>query len=566
MRWIFPAILLVALALVPAVTHANPAQPFQPSYDIVSLNPNTPGAHGTVVQTIRVPATDHAIGSLKYTLPAGWDIAEVQSADDLPVVGSGLLRVDVDQSGSGGPPCDSVMEQYNLTIVDTGSPVTEPETNWEALGFLNQPILFIVRNVAGTQRIEAVTFQNPPNVCAMTTLDLTFQGVSTDNPSTPVENEAGRNVLTNPGTAGPYTWTVEFKSKPLTEPGVHTAIRCDQIGVSATSVDTDADGIANTCDNCPSAANANQLNWDEDSLGDICDPDIDGDGVANGADAVQCAFTPLGQAVDANGCSQAQVDQDFDGVCDPGKSSPTWCTGTDNCPTSHNPTQANVVHPLTPPGDACEDPDVDGWADDVDNCPDNNNPFQEDGDQDGLGNLCDILGCSMDPDCDNDNVSDGRLDPDGGGPILAGPDNCPITPNTNQLNQDADNLGNACDNCPTVTNQDQLNIDGDSFGDACDAGDFDLDFFSDRIEYFAGTDRGARCPLSQSHNAWPPDINNNTVVDVIGDISPVAGNFALSVPPAPARHDIAPDPPNGLIDVIGDISRISNFFGQPCPP
>ena len=99
--------------------------------------------------------------------------------------------------------------------------------------------------------------------------------------------------------------------------------------------------------------------------------------MANASD--QCSFTPLGYVVDVNGCSQSQLDQDFDGVCDPGKSSPTLCTGSDNCPTTANPTQANVVHPLTPAGDACEDPDADSWVDSQDNCPYNYNPFQEDG-------------------------------------------------------------------------------------------------------------------------------------------------------------------------------------------
>jgi hypothetical protein len=268
--------------------------------------------------------------------------------------------------------------------------------------------------------------------------------------------------------------------------------------------------------------------------------------------------------VDANGCSQAQVDQDLDGVCDPGKSSPSLCTGSDNCPTTANANQANVVHPATPAGDACDDPDVDFWPDNQDNCPDNYNPFQEDGDVDGIGNICEVPACSADPDCDNDNVSDGRLDPDGGGAIVAGPDNCLLVPNTNQLNQDSDSLGNACDNCPTVTNGDQLNIDGDSFGDACDAGDFDLDGFSDRIEYFTVTDRGADCAQNTSHNAWPADIDNDRVSDIT-DLTFLTGSFSAAVPPAPARYDIAPDPPDGFVD-ISDISRILFFFGVSCTP
>jgi hypothetical protein len=51
---------------------------------------------------------------------------------------------------------------------------------------------------------------------------------------------------------------------------------------------------------------------------------------------------------------------------------------------------------------------------------------------------------------------------------------------------------------------------------------------------------------------------------VIGDIAQIAGLFASGVPPAPARYDIAPDPPDQVIDVIGDISRMAGFFSLSC--
>ena len=48
--------------------------------------------------------------------------------------------------------------------------------------------------------------------------------------------------------------------------------------------DSDLDGVPNTADNCPTMANATQADLDGDGLGDVCDPDIDGDGRLNGAD------------------------------------------------------------------------------------------------------------------------------------------------------------------------------------------------------------------------------------------------------------------------------------------
>jgi len=92
--------------------------------------------------------------------------------------------------------------------------------------------------------------------------------------------------------------------------------------------------------------------------------------------------------------------------------------------------------------------------------------------------------------------------------------------------------------------------------------DTDGDGWSDAAESLIGTNPTAACGA----NAWPPDINNDSFVDIIADIVTVA-NFAFqSVPSAPARYDIAPDPPNGSIGIIDDIARIAGLFGQSCGP
>ena len=98
--------------------------------------------------------------------------------------------------------------------------------------------------------------------------------------------------------------------------------------------------------------------------------------------------------------------------------------------------------------------------------------------------------------------------------------------------------------------------------DGCDASDSDGDGFSDRVEASATTLANSRCGAK----AWPPDIDNTGYVDVIGDITAVASNFASKVPPAPDRQDLAPDPTDGVIDVTGDISRMAGLFGQSCTP
>jgi hypothetical protein len=112
------------------------------------------------------------------------------------------------------------------------------------------------------------------------------------------------------------------------------------------------------------------------------------------------------------------------------------------------------------------DADGDGVFDPDDNCPGEPNPDQTESDADGLGDACDP--CPADPDCDGDEISDGPSDPDGGGSIVPGPDNCPLVANADQADADGDDVGDVCDNCPTIANADQADADGDDVGDTCD--------------------------------------------------------------------------------------------------
>lgn len=95
--------------------------------------------------------------------------------------------------------------------------------------------------------------------------------------------------------------------------------------------DDDADGMVDTCDNCPSIANADQMDSpDKDGIGNVCDTDDDGDN----------AF-------------------DF----------------ADNCPLAANANQ--------------DDADGDGVGSACDNCPTDANPAQRDTNSDGIGDVCD---------------------------------------------------------------------------------------------------------------------------------------------------------------------------------
>src|SRR6266496_1263731 len=107
---------------------------------------------------------------------------------------------------------------------------------------------------------------------------------------------------------------------------------------------------------------------------------------------------------------------------------------------------------------------------------------------------------------------------------------------------DGDGVPDLVDNCPNWPNPTQnlppwlvpLN-------------DPDCDGFSSAVEISAGTSPIMHCGL----NAWPADINDDGFVDV----AQVAGAFGNSVPPGPARYDIAPAPPDTFFPYTAHFGR-----------
>lgn len=119
----------------------------------------------------------------------------------------------------------------------------------------------------------------------------------------------------------------------------------DMPGCETSDDDGDGDGIVDDKDNCPDTSNADQLDTDDDGVGDVCEADSDEDGV---------------------------IDDE------------------DNCPDTHNPDQSDTDEDGI--GDLCEaDTDGDGVIDDDDNCLNDANEEQADADADadGIGDACD---------------------------------------------------------------------------------------------------------------------------------------------------------------------------------
>ncbi|TMB68527.1 MAG: hypothetical protein E6J43_06095 [Chloroflexi bacterium] len=144
-----------------------------------------------------------------------------------------------------------------------------------------------------------------------------------------------------------------------------------------------------------------------------------------------------------------------------------------------------------------------------------------------------------------------------------------------------DNTETACGSNPLNPNSRPERLDGayanqdDDLDGAIDeplpvggeAYDCDGDGFSGGVEQYVFS---AASPVSDQKrcgiDAWPADMNNNGFSD-ISDIALLTGVFGQSLPPAPIRYDIAPDPPpppGGRFVDISDISKIVNYFGKHC--
>lgn len=333
--------------------------------------------------------------------------------------------------------------------------------------------------------------------------------------------------------------------------------------------DTDHDGVFEPADNCPDFANPDQDDLDGDGKGDGCDEDTEGDFIDDAFD-----FDPLVAADCSNPAHTVQlVDSDGDGVpnyCDadldqsgdvgdPDLAMFVACLESGACANADmnedgvsDGRDFKIFDRLC--GTNCDDFDLDGVPNGIDNCRAIANPGQTDADNDGAGDSCDnclnvqngpLAGPLLDNQGDTGDSFFGILTPTGRGDacepggasglacvgenlcyeqfgswdtdrdvIPNFEDNCPLTHNIEQLDDDNDGVGNRCqpffasfhvsgrlckgdlgncgpadadgdhvpnrlDNCRDNPNTDQFDADSDRHGNACD-GDFDNNSWIDR--------------------------------------------------------------------------------------
>ena len=285
--------------------------------------------------------------------------------------------------------------------------------------------------------------------------------------------------------------------------------------------DEDGDGVGDEVDNCPFIANPSQANFDNDSLGDVCDSDDDNDLIPDNQD--QCMKGQLdwsstmlndhdgdgcldssedmdddNDAVvdasdlcstgdldwtstamtdyDSDGCqdSMEDVDDDNDRICDANELSNSWAcspssASTDLCPQSTLGFFSNNQNDVDADGceDATEDSDDDndGFTDDVDSCPLNA----------GTSSLGSVLGCS---------------------------------------DFDADGYADLIDVFPTEATQ-WLDVDGDGYGDNSEGfqGDGCIEVTGESTEDFFGCPDADADGWSDINDAFPVESSQHADVD-----------------------------------------------------
>ncbi|NKI16817.1 hypothetical protein HCU74_05210 [Spongiibacter sp. KMU-166] len=322
--------------------------------------------------------------------------------------------------------------------------------------------------------------------------------------------------------------------------------------------DSDGDGVVNVDDNCPAVTNAEQGDLDGDGVGDVCDRDIDGDGLSNDAETrlgldprnVDSDRDTVADGDDAFPLSnQYSKDSDIDGIADDLDLCPLHDTGesadqqadvdgdrlgdacdnednrdsdgdgiqnhADDCPSTQNSDGLDAKG-CADSDRAANDLDGDGVDNDADVCPATSRdsvadvdgqgcaPEQRDSDEDGIDDRADgCPGSASGEPVDSAGCDASQKDSDGDG-VADSDDDFPSDPNESG-DSDGDGIGDATDNCPDTRNAGQQDSDGDLIGDACDTQD-NADTDGDGVENHLDN-----CPLVA--NAEQADQDGNNVGD-----------------------------------------------------
>ena len=427
--------------------------------------------------TLVAPTTNTGTGAITYS-SSNLAVATINGAT-VTIVGIGTSVITATQAADANYEATSINATLTVIIGDSdGDGVSDAQ---EAIDGTNPNASDSFKDTDNDGVADSVETENDtdPNDSA--------SFIDTDNDGVPNYVEARQGTSpTTPGDAidsdrdgVPDYVEVQQGTNPIVPgakdtdgDGVADYIEVQQ-GTSPTTpgnvvIDTDADGVPDYIEVQQGTSQTNP----SDAI------DSDGDGVPNYVEVQQGTnpTTPGARDTDGDGVpdfiekqqgtnptNPGARDTDGDGVAD-GTEKTNGTSGT-------NPCSFILANQTLAPSAAWNAGDCDG--DGLTNSREKTlglNPLLADTDGDGLSDGIEVsLGSNpLITDTDGDGIADNR-------------DNCPLTPNANQADNDQDGKGDICDNdddndgvldtvdnCPISSNSDQADRDRDGKGDVCD--------------------------------------------------------------------------------------------------
>jgi len=253
--------LLAAGGLLALLSFGSPtgaSQPYNPTFELISISNSAAGATADVTIRTSLPAGSHILGNHNVEVYS-WNVAGHSNQLNGEVTAVATMAINLEPDGNCNDGDSGSPQTYGpVPLLDQdpggGGPHAEwfgiltdfadgnPNTNWGLLIVTEPSLNGYILNATMTDAVLPAGY----TVCTPQTVTFTFCGRANPTP-TATTCGADQVVMTNPSPAGCYTWELRTRDPNLE----HMAIRKIGISIGGTPCDNDGDGVPDPSDNCP---------------------------------------------------------------------------------------------------------------------------------------------------------------------------------------------------------------------------------------------------------------------------------------------------------------------------